>query len=620
LLTYHFFLAGVVIIIMPPVLSKEEFSATDLKALRTLYWTLQNEAEKKWKCSQCPTIRVKGNGWTNLDSHIFDKHADCKERLAEFQKSNHKGISSFFTTASEDGKNLHDWIEWMVMNDESPTFCENKYVRQNTKLKGVTTETLLKYAYKVNEIVKDSISDELPETFGLIFDGWSMAGEHYIAIFATWVNAKGYVVKRLLSCGVQDLPDEELGEDAEDFGFSADDIGDYLFDVVDSYGKGFDSIEFLAGDNAYVNGALCDKLQAWLLANKGITRVIPLVGCACHRLNLAIKQLYKTGTRNSELVKKVHNLMVELSTLKNSFKLNAKTSLRPVTEQDTRWGSTYHMLLKYLKLLPFLPQCAFSDATKAFFLTEDEDEDIRLLCNQLQEVEIRSKFLQGDYCDVDEDDDDAETKKEKADARDAKKKRTPLTLLSSRIVFDQLLDLFPSMKSHLAGDAPIVHNRDFENAVIKIQTNKEDKLTPLEKRAVKVFLLAPNVEEDVGEENFTEMMARLEEEAKAPKGKSKYRSLAHISPTSVVVERLFSRAKLIMTPHRRCMDPSTLEMLLLLRYNKDLWDPFTLDAVKTAFIAEREARKRAREEQARAREEAVRARLAEEAKAAEESE
>ena len=112
------------------------------------------------------------------------------------------------------------------------------------------------------------------------------------------------------------------------------------------------------------------------------------------------------------------------------------------------------------------------------------------------------------------------------------------------------------------------------------------------------------------------MIARLEEEAMAPKTKSKYRSLSHISPTSVVVEHLSSRAKPIMTPHRRHMDPSTLEMLILLRYNKDMWDPLTLDAVKASFIAERETHKRAREEQLKAREEAVRMRLEQEAKAA----
>ena len=52
---------------------------------------------------------------------------------------------------------------------------------------------------------------------------------------------------------VQDLP--ETVEAAASFGFTADDIGDYLFDVLASYGHDFSSLEFLTGDNAYVNGA-----------------------------------------------------------------------------------------------------------------------------------------------------------------------------------------------------------------------------------------------------------------------------------------------------------------------------------------------------------------------------
>ena len=42
-----------------------------------------------------------------------------------------------------------------------------------------------------------------------------------------------------------------------------------------------------------------------------------------------------------------------------------------------------------------------------------------------------------------------------------------------------------------------------------------------------------------------------------------YCSLARIFPTNVVVMRLLCRAKLILTPNRRRMDRSTLEMLLL---------------------------------------------------------
>ena len=43
--------------------------------------------------------------------------------------------------------------------------------------------------------------------------------------------------------------------------------------------------------------------------------------------------------------------------------------------------------------------------------------------------------------------------------------------------------------------------------------------------------------------------------------------------------RFFSRCGLIMRPHRRLMDPSTLEMLVMLRFNRDLWDERDVDTV-----------------------------------------
>ena len=65
---------------------------------------------------------------------------------------------------------------------------------------------------------------------------------------------------------LQDLP--ETKEAAASFDFSADDIGDYLNDVLAVYDRDFADIEFLTGDNAYVNGALCTKIDNWILRNK----------------------------------------------------------------------------------------------------------------------------------------------------------------------------------------------------------------------------------------------------------------------------------------------------------------------------------------------------------------
>ena len=112
------------------------------------------------------------------------------------------------------------------------------------------------------------------------------------------------------------------------------------------------------------------------------------------------------------------------------------------------------------------------------------------------------------------------------------------------------------------------------------------------------------------------MIARLEEEAMAPKTKSKYRSLSHIYPTSVVVERLFSRAKLIMTPSSSPHGSNYTRDASTSPLQQGHVGPFTLDTVKASFISERETRKRAREEQLKAREEAVRVQLEQETKAA----
>jgi len=50
-------------------------------------------------------------------------------------------------------------------------------------------------------------------------------------------------------------------------------------------------------------------------------------------------------------------------------------------------------------------------------------------------------------------------------------------------------------------------------------------------------------------------------------------------PVSIICRSLFNDAKHIMCEDRRHMDPGTLVMLLLLKYNKDLWDSRTIDII-----------------------------------------
>ena len=88
--------------------------------------------------------------------------------------------------------------------------------------------------------------------------------------------------------------------------------------------------------------------------------------------------------------------------------------------------------------------------------------------------------------------------------------------------------------------------------------------------------------------SFVERMLYNQDEVnKRRKVVAQYHSTLHVSPTSNVSERLFSRAKLVMRPHRRLMDPSTLETLLMLRMNKDNWNVNVIQHVINKATADR---------------------------------
>ena len=75
--------------------------------------------------------------------------------------------------------------------------------------------------------------------------------------------------------------------------------------------------------------------------------------------------------------------------------------------------------------------------------------------------------------------------------------------------------------------------------------------------------------------NFADAVLNSAEASRRVEGTTKrlsYCSSKHVSATSNVCERLFSRAKLIARDHRKHMSPYHMELLLFLRYNHDLWD------------------------------------------------
>lgn len=106
------------------------------------------------------------------------------------------------------------------------------------------------------------------------------------------------------------------------------------------YTKTLTNVVFFCADNCSVNTKLSNDTG------------IPLVGCASHRLNLAIQ---KYLGKHDALLTKIDQLMKKLQTIKFAARLREHTHLSAVRRNTTRWSSTFAMVERYLKLKDNLP-------------------------------------------------------------------------------------------------------------------------------------------------------------------------------------------------------------------------------------------------------------------------
>lgn len=118
---------------------------------------------------------------------------------------------------------------------------------------------------------------------------------------------------------------------------------------------------------------------------------------------------------------------------------------------------------------------------------------------------------------------------------------------------------------------------DFENGIVKLLSDDEDKLTRDEKKCLKQFKKIFNPVENpiIGESSVRKAFI----DSPRKEDISQYESVAWIPGTSCRVERLFSQAKHYLTDHRKSLKNETLEMLIFLKENSDLWNPQTFENI-----------------------------------------
>jgi hypothetical protein len=219
---------------------------------------------------------------------------------------------------------------------------------------------------------------------------------------------------------------------------------------------------------------------------------------------------------------------------------NAHTCLRIPTSQKFILTA-----LKSFQIYDDLRSCNFeNDVLRSIPSAVDHARTVEL-CSRLKDFDVVSKLLQMDG-------------------------QKAMDLDDVRVQFDMLIQKHPGAAYHLSADAAIVQNKNFEKGVVKLQQGNEHELTAGEKIQLRRFLKEDAPAEDGDEEDDDDddeeeegglaVAQRLHDRNQARKRarimrtSSKYRSTKHVCSTTNMVERLFSRAKLVMTDlRRRCI-------------------------------------------------------------------
>jgi hypothetical protein len=500
-------------------------------------------------------------GYTNLKNHLT-----CHGEAANVLLRQNMSLAQSQTLLDI----VHAWIEAIVQHRIPFTFPSSQWAKDHVRIHGMddtaaagtksslSVNTLKGYIDELVRLVEIKISNELPDKFGIVMDGWtSFSGDHYMALFATYTDGTGIPRQTMLAMSPMG---NELKQDP-------DAIIEFMEDVLTMFfGKNIQNVAFLISDTPEVNRSVARKLG------------IPFVGCMNHRLNLAVKHFLEEGNHHSGL-KAVNDLMISL---KNSCKRRVglrmeNTKLLPVIRNDTRWTSTFQMLTRFFEptferavgriannpkyfrtvkerqtfqdLVPAnrrrnslfsLFECmkAVNEATVALQAANNDVLDaelmIRLLLERVNDPNLRQWIRT--YC---------------TDQREHSKVPESVSFLSGvRKVLDHEMDL----------DAAEVH---------ALRCLKRKKIAEVE--LVNKTPIEMSIAEAIEKERALKKR-KFEQEQNGHENKGRYIDLRCVLAGAAVCERLFSIARHVVGDHCSSLLPRTLETILFLRMNHRLWN------------------------------------------------
>jgi hypothetical protein len=349
-----------------------DFKSSELCA----YFFTQSESDERNFVCKCGETRRQqiASGYANLISHLNSKHAnDDSLQAMKKHKLDHSSKLELHGFASNKCAKIFQWMEWIIERNMPVSEVDDTLTRSMSKWDSICSKTLLKYIEKVTKKVETKIAEEMPDLIGISFDGWSVGSLYFVGVYA-YYEVENVLKTPLLA--ISPLLDESK--------MDADAHIEFFEETLKVYTNTRASIKFVIADNCSTNQSIASKMG------------IPLIGCASHRLNLALKKYLESY---EPLLGKVDKLMSALSTKKIGGLLRKKTDLRPVKRNVTRWSSTFEMLQRYLRLKDF---CREMIPMEDYLLRASENAIVDTLYEKMKRFDSYTKHLQKQETDLDE--------------------------------------------------------------------------------------------------------------------------------------------------------------------------------------------------------------------------
>ena len=590
-------------------LSNAQLCAKHLFIYRGVHWN-GTKWQGSWVCKNKSCrgeVKLQqGSGFTNLVNHVITKKCLGRDGFNRFctqirQSTDETALPDNYQSYTEKDDSVFIWLQCIIDKSLPFSMVQDKFWRKHLAVgETISLNTVRQYIDNLVTVVRGRIKQRLPNKFGLILDGWSKFNSHYIAIFATYMTAKGELETPLLSMRPLqkcERDDDTFGYHAECTRFRASDHALHIKAMLRNlYDKSVTrNVTHIGGDHASVNVKLAQELGK------------PLVGCRSHRQSLELNRLFNHRPNLKRALQTCHKVMRRTSKTSLSAHLRNHTHLRPKMWNKTRWRGKFLTVEQYLKMEGEFQKMPELEGLLVRDTIESEGDDDNELSDSDDDAAPATKFKRCNrkefetVCELLGDQDQVCRSLQRKDITladadlDIKAAREFISKTVPDWQCHQMSDDYTRIQVNPLSDG-------FETAVKKLQVGTKE-LNDIDKSFVEILLkhdatatATDNSSESSSDANtreisprkrkrleFTQALkARRSEVARrlsAGKAKdvtpnSEYIDTRFILGTSVIVEQFFSQCKYILTDQRGSMTPFMFECLVLLKSNRKLWNKF----------------------------------------------